>query len=82
MAGPELRAAVDPFLKLDAPILIDFGGAKGCTSLVKIVILNGGNKFKDKQRVTISGTLGRFGSALVDPPIFIEPVQNVDELQQ
>ncbi len=73
VADPELRAAVGPFLKLDAPILIDFGG--GCKNLAEVVILNGANKFKNNQRATITGTLGRFGSALVDPPIFIEPAQ-------
>jgi hypothetical protein len=75
VVNPDLRAAEGPFLKPDAPLLIDFGGVRGCTNFAKVVILNGANKFKDKQRVTISGTLGRFGSALVDPPIFIDPAQ-------
>lgn len=75
VAGPDLRVAAGPFLKLDAPLLTDFGGAKGCTNLAKVAILNGANRFKDKQRVSITGTLGRFGSALVDPPVFIDPKQ-------
>jgi hypothetical protein len=63
----DLRAANGPFLKLDAPLQVDL---TGCRSFTKVVILNAA-KLRNNQHTTIAGTLGRFGSALVDSPIFI-----------
>jgi hypothetical protein len=70
---PDLRAADGPYLKLDEPIQIDQGG--GCYSWNEIVVMmddeNQLSKWQNRH-VVISGTLQRFGSALVHPPFFIE----------
>jgi hypothetical protein len=84
--GVETRAAKGFFfLKLDTPLLADNSGGSGfpCYEWPKIAIM-ADDKFQlnpdDKsqvrrwtnQHVTIEGKLNRFGSALVDPSIFIE----------
>ena len=69
--GSETRAADGPFLILDQALKVDLATGRGCVSFRKIVVftdrrLNAGDHMK------VTGKLNRFGSALVDPPIFIE----------
>ena len=74
----DLRAAKGmPFLVLDRPLEADLGG--GCETFWKIVIFTTEEDTKRTKRqliagkrVKMTGKLSRFGSALVDPPIFIE----------
>jgi hypothetical protein len=74
----DLRAAKGfPFLVLDRPLEVDFG--TGCSFFHKIVILTTAEDTQPTKRrlitgkrVKMTGKLSRFGSALVDPPIFIE----------
>src|SRR5262245_4445071 len=69
----ESRAAKGPFLILDQPLFADIGN--GCREWRKIAITSDDSplrKWEANQDVTIKGKLNRFGSALVDPPIFIE----------
>jgi hypothetical protein len=67
----ELRAAEGPYLRLDSPLQADLGA--GCTDWREIPILDSEHTVQlakdNKRHVTISGELGRFGSALVYPPI-------------
>jgi len=70
--GTELRAAEGFFLQLDTPLLVDNGG--GCYERRKIAVRSPSCQRIGRwtnQHVTIEGKLDRFGSALVDPPIFI-----------
>jgi hypothetical protein len=84
--GVETRAAKGFFfLKLDTPLLADNSGGSGffCYGWPKIVIM-ADDKFQlnpedkshvrrwNNQHVTIEGKLNRFGSALVEPSIYIE----------
>ena len=73
--GSELRAADGPFLMLDQPLLVDME-AGDCKEWRKIAILVDDNQSQTRrwanQHVIIEGKLGRFGSALVSPAIFIE----------
>ena len=73
-APGELRAADGPFLMLDQPLLADLAGGE-CSKWRKIAIL-ADTQFEIRrwanQHVIIEGKLGRFGSALVSPAIFIE----------
>jgi hypothetical protein len=69
----ELRAAKGFFLTLDQALLADIGG--GCREWRKIAITSDDGSQLGRwanQHVTIEGKLNRFGSALVDPPIFLE----------
>jgi hypothetical protein len=74
----DLRAAKGfIFLVLDRPLEADLG--TGCRNFWKIVILTTEEDTKRTKRqliagkrVKMTGKLSRFGSALVDPPIFIE----------
>jgi hypothetical protein len=74
----DLRSAKGmPFLVLDRPLEADLGG--GCENFWKIVIFTTEEDTKRTKRqliagkrVKMTGKLRRFGSALVDPPIFIE----------
>jgi hypothetical protein len=72
----DLRAAAGPFLVLDRPLEVDLG--TGCGNIWKIVVLTTEEDTKRTRRqliagkrVKMTGKLSRFGSALVDPPIFI-----------
>ena len=80
--GSEQRTGAGPWLILDEPLLL---GWYGCGKWRKIAILLGGEKTEkeiedqitqlkkwNNQHVTIDGKLGRYGSALVSPSIFIE----------
>jgi hypothetical protein len=65
------------FLVLDQPLEADLG--TGCQNFWKIVIFTTKEDTKRTKRqliagkrVKMTGKLSRFGSALVDPPIFIE----------
>jgi hypothetical protein len=74
----ELRAAEGYYLRLDTPLQADLGA--GCWDWVEIAI-NGDEHANqlarlNKRHVIVAGKLGRFGSALVDPPIFIR-VENI-----
>jgi hypothetical protein len=68
----DVRPAKGPYLKLDTPLRADVGS--GCEDWREIVIMESEHQLSrwQNRRVTISGTLNRFGSALVYPPIFIE----------
>jgi hypothetical protein len=73
----DLRAAKGPFLVLDQPLIADLGF--GCTNIWKIGIFTTKEDTKRMKqqliagkRVKMTGKLGRFGSALVDPSVFIE----------
>jgi hypothetical protein len=73
----DLRAAGGPFLVLDRPLEADLG--TGCGNVWKIVIFTTEEDTKRTKRqliagkrVKMTGKLSRFGSALVDPPIFID----------
>jgi hypothetical protein len=73
----DLRAAKGIFLVLDRPLEVDLGG--GCENFWKIVIFTTEEDTKRTKlqliagkRVKMTGKLSRWGSALVDPPIFIE----------
>jgi hypothetical protein len=72
----DMRAAKGPFLVLDKPLLADIGDGV-CSKWDKIVIFTDDAasrpRLRQGQRVTIVGTLERFGSAVVSPAIFIEP---------
>jgi hypothetical protein len=81
--GSEGRTGDGPWLILDQPLLADnTGGALSCYKWRKIAILPGEGKETEaqitqirkwnNQHVTIDGKLGRFGSALVSPSIYIE----------
>jgi len=80
--GSEGRTGDGPWLILDQPLLL---GWYECGKWRKIAILPGGEKTEkeredqitqlkkwNNEHVTIDGKLGRFGSALVSPSIFIE----------
>ena len=77
----DLRAAEGPYLKLDAPLPADVSGGMGeenCYSFGEAPVHDFGENGEKEQlarwqnrHVVISGKLGRFGSALVSPPIFI-----------
>ena len=73
----DLRAAEGIFLVLDRPLEADLGA--GCENYWKIIINTTDEDTKRTKRqliagkrVKMTGKLSRFGSALVDPPIFIE----------
>lgn len=75
--GSELRAADGPFLNLDTPLLTANGGdTEQCLVWRKIVIMSHDDDPQlakwTNQHVIIFGQLNRFGSALVDPAIFIK----------
>jgi hypothetical protein len=81
--GSEGRTGDGPWLILDQPLLADnTGGALSCYKWRKIAILPGDGEEAEaqitqirkwnNQHVTIDGKLGRFGSALVSPSIYIE----------
>jgi len=75
--GSELRAAHGPFLNLDTPLLTaDGGDTEQCLVWRKIVIMSHDDDPQlakwTNQHVIIFGQLNRFGSALVDPAIFIK----------
>jgi hypothetical protein len=75
--GSELRAPDGPFLNLDTPLLTaDAGDTGQCLEWRKIVIMSHDNDLPlekwTNQHVIIFGQLNRFGSALVDPAIFIK----------
>jgi hypothetical protein len=74
----ELRAAQGYYLRLDTPLRADLGA--GCWDWVEIPILDDEHANQlaklNKRHVIVAGKLGRFGSALVVPPIFIS-VENV-----
>jgi hypothetical protein len=70
----DLRPAKGPYINLDMPLRADVGG--GCKYWRKIPFVmesveNQHSKWQNR-RVAVSGRLGRFGSALVYPPIYIE----------
>jgi hypothetical protein len=83
---PGMRTGDGPWLILDQPLLAELSGAAEVTDFVdcgkwrKIAILTGEQSQIDQsqlrrwanQHETIKGKLGRFGSALVSPAIFIE----------
>jgi hypothetical protein len=76
--GSELKAVPGFYLRLDAPLQADFG--LGCQDWREIPILdNDGLARLNKHHVIITGELGRFGSALADPPIFISAKNVKDE---
>jgi hypothetical protein len=52
--------------------MIDLTDENKCWKFTEIDILNG-KGFELNQHTTISGKLGRFNSALVDPAVYIEP---------
>lgn len=62
------RAAKGPHIRLKEPLHIDTGS--GCETWREIPVH--GDHIELNRPVTITGSLGRFGSALVKPPIFIE----------
>jgi hypothetical protein len=72
----ELRLAKTFFLKLDPPLRADNG--TGCDNWDVIAIVTRGDQEGariaklNNRRVIIEGKLGRFGSALVYPSLFIE----------
>jgi hypothetical protein len=73
----DVRAAKGIFLVLDRPLEADLGS--GCENYWKIVVSTTEEDTKRTKRllvagkrVKMTGKLSRFGSALVDPPIFIE----------
>jgi hypothetical protein len=69
--GGDLRAAAGPFLTLDRPLLASTGA--DCFVWRQIAILgDDSSEILVNQHVKIEGTLGRFGSALVVPAVFIE----------
>lgn len=71
--GGDMRAADGPFLVLDKPLLADIGDGV-CSKWDKIVIFtDAASLLRRGQRVTIKGTLDRFGSAVVSPAIYITP---------
>jgi hypothetical protein len=82
LKNSDLRAAEGPYLKLDAPLPADVSGGMGeenCYSFGEAPVHDFGENGEKEQlarwqnrHVVISGKLGRFGSALVSPPIFIE----------
>jgi hypothetical protein len=67
------RAAKGYYLGLDTPLQADLGA--GCRDWVEIAINDDEHANQlarlNKRHVIVAGELGRFGSALVDPPIFI-----------
>ena len=72
----ELRAAKGFYLKLNPPLRADVGA--DCRDWNEIAIMTYDDQQETRlarwsnRQVTIAGRLGRFGSALVHPPIFIE----------
>ena len=76
--GSELRTGDGPWLILDQPLLATTDEtAEGCIKSRKIAIIGGDDDQSQirrwaNQHVIIEGKLGRFGSALVSPAIFIE----------
>jgi hypothetical protein len=78
--GSEGRTGDGPWLILDQPLLADHMGIGSCYKWRKIAILTGEQSQIDYsqirswegQHVTIDGKLGRFGSALVSPSVYIE----------
>ncbi len=70
--GSERRAAKGFFLQLDTPLSLWDGEV--CYKCGKIVLISDDPQLVEwvNRHVTIEGKLGRFGSALVDPSIFIE----------
>ena len=78
--GSEQRTGDGPWLILDQPLLADHAGIGSCYKWRKIAILTGEQSQIDYsqlrswegQHVTIDGKLGRFGSALVSPSVYIE----------
>jgi hypothetical protein len=67
----ELRATKGFYLKLDPPLRADVGA--DCRDWNEIAIMPDDRIAKwNNRQVIIAGRLGRFGSALVHPPIFIE----------
>jgi len=69
----ELRAAEGFYIKLDTPLRADAGGGSGDWDEIGVMesptiqLMAWNNRW-----VTLTGKLGRFGSALVSPPIFVE----------
>jgi hypothetical protein len=76
--GSELRAGAPPWLMLDKPLLATpDNNAEFCAKYQKIHIIGGDDDVSQairwaNQHVIIEGKLGRHGSALVSPAIFIE----------
>lgn len=66
--GRDMRAAKGPYVRLKEPLHIDAG--RGCETWRKIPVI--GDHIGPKRPVTITDELGRFGSALVKPPVFIQ----------
>jgi hypothetical protein len=70
--GSELRSSDGPWLILDQPLVVDF--YDGCRKWSKIAVMANDPSQSKKwtnQRVVITGKLGRFGSALVSPSVYI-----------
>ena len=66
-----IHAAATPFLRLDAPLLVDYG--TGCQRLPDVALFVAGKPSpRMGQHVTITGTLNRFDSATVVPPVYLD----------
>ena len=65
--GNDMRAAEGLYVKLDVPLRVDVGG--GCEEWRALPVMG---DVRRNRRVTITGKLSRFTSALVKPPIFIK----------
>ena len=63
-----MRAAKGPHIRLREPLHIDTGS--GCETWREIPV--SGDDIGPKRPVTITSERGRFGSALVKPPVFIQ----------
>jgi hypothetical protein len=74
---PDLRATNFPVLILDTPFQIDYEES-GCQNVTEVSLIDPTEKKvlhlkkMDKRHVTVSGELGRPGTALVVPSIFVE----------
>jgi len=66
--GGDMRGAKGPHIRLREALHIDAGS--GCETWREIPVIGG--HVGPKRSVTITGELGRFGSALVKPPVFIQ----------
>jgi len=75
-----MRLAGGPYLKFDTSLKADQGVGQVSNWREIPLLIEEGMSYRLNEHVAISGKLGRFGSALVEPPIFIEVARLIDPI--